>query len=57
MTASLLKRPLRLTLHPQDTLPEGMSWRLHEGYVRTATWDLDGESITLGLWGDRKSVV
>ena len=51
MTASLLKRPLRLTLHPQDTLPEGMSWRLHEGYVRTATWDLDGESITLGLWG------
>jgi hypothetical protein len=51
MTASLLKRPLRLTLHPQDALPEGMSWRLHEGYVRTTTWDLDGESITLGLWG------
>jgi CRP-like cAMP-binding protein len=28
-----------------------MSWRLHEGYVRSATWDLEGESITLGLWG------
>ena len=27
-----------------------MSWRLHEGYVRSATWDLEGESITLGLW-------
>ncbi len=51
MTAALLKRPLRLTLHPQDVLPEGMSWRLHEGYVRSATWDPEGESITLGLWG------
>lgn len=51
MTSSLLKRPLRLTLHPQDVLPEGMSWRLHEGYVRSATWDLEGEAIALGLWG------
>ena len=51
MTTTLLKRPLQLTLHPQDILPEGMSWRLHEGYVRAATWDLEGESITLGLWG------
>jgi CRP-like cAMP-binding protein len=51
MTATLLKRPLQLTLHPQDVLPEAMSWRLHEGYVRAMTWDLEGESITLGLWG------
>lgn len=51
MTASLLKRPLRLTLQPQDVLPEAMSWRLHEGYVRSATWDPEGEAITLGLWG------
>lgn len=51
MTISLLKPPLRLTLHPNDVLPERMSWRLHEGYVRSATWDDDGESITLGLWG------
>ncbi|NBW64091.1 MAG: Crp/Fnr family transcriptional regulator, partial [Synechococcaceae bacterium WB4_1_0192] len=28
-----------------------MSWRLHEGYVRSVTWDLEGESITLGIWG------
>jgi hypothetical protein len=28
-----------------------MSWRLHEGYVRSATWNPDGENITLGLWG------
>jgi CRP-like cAMP-binding protein len=28
-----------------------MSWHLQEGYVRSATWDLEGESITLGLWG------
>jgi CRP-like cAMP-binding protein len=51
MTVSLFKRPLQLTLHPQDVLPEGLSWRLHEGYVRTTTWDPEGESITLGLWG------
>lgn len=51
MTLSLLKRPLQLTLHPQDVLPDGMSWRLHEGYVRSTTWDPEGESITLGLWG------
>lgn len=51
MTAALLKRPLRLTLQPQDVLPEGMGWRLHEGYVRSATWDAEGEAIPLGLWG------
>lgn len=51
MTSFQLKRPLRLTLQPHDVLPECMSWRLHEGYVRSATWDLDGDSITLGLWG------
>ncbi|MFN9646149.1 MAG: Crp/Fnr family transcriptional regulator [Cyanobacteriota bacterium] len=51
MTVSLHKRPLRLTLHPNDVLPEGMSWRVVEGYVRSLTWDLEGESITMGLWG------
>jgi hypothetical protein len=39
MTASLQKRPLRLTLHPNDVLPEAMSWRVVEGYVRSLTWD------------------
>jgi CRP-like cAMP-binding protein len=51
MTVSLQKRPLRLTLHPNDVLPEAMSWRIVEGYVRSLTWDSEGESITLGLWG------
>jgi CRP-like cAMP-binding protein len=51
MTSFLHSRSPRLALQPQDVLPEGMSWRLHEGYVRTATWDMEGESITLGLWG------
>ena len=51
MSQSLLKQPLRLTLHPQDVLPENMSWKLHEGYVRSATWDPEGEAIALGLWG------
>jgi hypothetical protein len=51
MTTSLLKSPLRLTLHPNDVLPEAMSWRVVEGYVRSLTWDQEGDSITLGLWG------
>jgi CRP-like cAMP-binding protein len=51
MSPSLFKRPLQLTLHPQAVLPDGMSWLLQEGYVRSATWDAEGESISLGLWG------
>ncbi|MEB3243388.1 MAG: Crp/Fnr family transcriptional regulator [Cyanobacteriota bacterium] len=51
MTLSLLKSPLRLTLHPNDVLPEAMTWRVVDGYVRSLTWDGEGESITLGLWG------
>jgi len=42
---------LRLTLLANDVLPEGLTWRIHEGYLRTATWNEEGESITLGLWG------
>jgi CRP-like cAMP-binding protein len=42
---------LRLTLLPNDVLPEGLNWRILDGYIRTAAWDNEGESITLGLWG------
>ena len=42
---------LRLTLLPNDVLPEGLSWRILDGTIRTATWDTEGEAITLGLWG------
>jgi len=42
---------LRLTLLANDVLPEGLTWRIHEGYLRTATWNEEGDSITLGLWG------
>lgn len=51
VTPSLHHSPLQLTLHPQDVLPEAMSWRLHEGYVRSVAWDLEGECLALGLWG------
>jgi CRP-like cAMP-binding protein len=43
--------PLRLTLLPNDVLPEGLIWRIQDGYIRTTTWDQEGESLTLGLWG------
>ena len=51
MTTALAPAPLRLTLLPNGVLPEGMSWRIHEGYIRSSTWDSDGETVTLGLWG------
>jgi predicted transcriptional regulator len=44
-------KALRLTLLPNDVLPEGLTWRIHDGYIRTTTWDAEGESITLGIWG------
>jgi CRP-like cAMP-binding protein len=51
MTASITRPALRLTLLPGDVLPEGLNWRIQDGYIRTAAWDEEGESITLGLWG------
>lgn len=48
---SLTKNRLRLTLQPGDVLPDTLSWKIQEGYIRTSAWDEEGESITLGLWG------
>jgi len=48
---SLTKNRLRLTLQPGDVLPDTLSWRIQEGYIRTSAWDEEGESIILGLWG------
>lgn len=49
--SSLTKNRLRLTLQPGDVLPDNLSWRIQEGYIRTSAWDEEGESITLGIWG------
>jgi hypothetical protein len=51
LTAPRLTTTLRLTLLPNDVLPDGLSWRILDGYIRTAAWDSEGEAITLGLWG------
>ena len=48
---ALAPPPLRITLLPNDVLPERLNWRIQEGYIRTAAWDDDGDTITLGLWG------
>ena len=48
---ALAHPPLRLTLLPNDVLPERLNWRIQEGYIRTAAWDDDGDTITLGVWG------
>ncbi|MEA5442611.1 Crp/Fnr family transcriptional regulator [Cyanobium gracile] len=44
-------RPLRLTLRADDHLPADLSWRIDDGYIRANTWNEEGESITLGIWG------
>lgn len=44
-------RVLRLSLRSDDLLPESISWRIESGYVRANTWNEEGDSITLGLWG------
>ncbi|NDC35116.1 MAG: Crp/Fnr family transcriptional regulator [Synechococcaceae bacterium WB9_2_112] len=46
-----LQTPLRLTLQPGDVLPDSLSWRIQDGYIRTSAWDVEGESIVLGIWG------
>jgi len=53
MATATLTRPqtLRLSLLPSDVLPEGLTWRIHDGYIRTSTWDEEGEAITLAIWG------
>ena len=48
---ALAHPPLRLTLLANDVLPERLNWRIQEGYLRTAAWDDDGDTITLGVWG------
>jgi hypothetical protein len=45
--------PLRLLLLPNDVLLDRFCWRLAEGYLRSLSWDADGKSMTLGIWGPR----
>ncbi len=51
MSLAMQARPLRLTLRSDDHLPADMSWRIDDGYIRANTWNAEGESITLGIWG------
>lgn len=46
-----VKNRLRLTLQPGDVLPDNLSWKIQDGYIRTSAWDEEGESIILGIWG------
>ncbi len=50
-TSAIAKQPLRLTLQPGDVLPESLSWKILDGYIRTSVLEEDGESIILGVWG------
>lgn len=51
MTISMPAQPLRLNLRADDHLPADLSWRIDDGYIRANTWNEEGESITLGIWG------
>ncbi|KEF41630.1 MAG: hypothetical protein ER33_10165 [Cyanobium sp. CACIAM 14] len=51
MSVAMPARPLRLSLRADDHLPADLSWRIDDGYIRANTWNEEGESITLGIWG------
>jgi hypothetical protein len=51
MTDDSPARKLRLRLQANDVLPAGLSWSILEGYVRTTSFDQDGEAFTLSVWG------
>jgi hypothetical protein len=51
MSLTMPSLPLRLTLRGDDHLPTDLSWRIDDGYIRANTWNEEGESITLGIWG------
>ncbi|MCP9834749.1 Crp/Fnr family transcriptional regulator [Cyanobium sp. La Preciosa 7G6] len=51
MTIAMPARPLRLNLRSDGHLPADISWRIDDGYIRANTWNVEGESITLGIWG------
>lgn len=42
---------LRLSLSAHTVLPDGPTWSIREGYIRTVAWNEEGEFITLGIWG------
>jgi CRP-like cAMP-binding protein len=43
-----------LTFKQGDILPPSVDnlWRIDTGFVRTLTWNDEGDLITLGVWGD-----
>jgi hypothetical protein len=41
-------KPLRLNLPPNGVLPAGLTWLIHDGYLRTTTWD-DNDAETIAL--------
>ena len=45
-------QPRRLQLKRRAHLPSEISgfWKIHSGYIRTLTWSLDGECVSLGFW-------
>lgn len=51
MTDDTPDRSFRLRLQANDVLPSGLSWSILEGYVRTTSFDPDGEAFTLAFWG------
>lgn len=46
-------QPKLLYFNRPENLPscnEGGAWKIHSGYVRSLTWNSEGESVPLGFW-------
>lgn len=51
MYRTMNAQPLHLKLRADDHVPADLGWRIDDGYIRANTWNEQGESITLGIWG------
>jgi CRP-like cAMP-binding protein len=51
MYLTMNAQPLHLKLRADDHVPADLGWRIDDGYIRANTWNEEGESITLGIWG------
>ena len=57
MNATMTARHLHLSLESGATVPCNLNWRIEDGYLRVASWNDQGESFTLGIWGPGDLVI
>ncbi|MEB3270405.1 MAG: Crp/Fnr family transcriptional regulator [Synechococcus sp.] len=57
MHATMTARDLHLNLQASAVVPSTLNWRIDDGYLRIASWNEQGDSVTFGLWGPGDLVI